>query len=170
MTSFHARTGWVAAIVLSLTMFSVAAPAFAQEVSPDQLALARKYIDLTDKVDVFGTTIADIAAQTLGQILKLNPGLGQQATDAVTDVVKTYKAQRGQLMDQIARIYAQHFTSDELQQIVTFYSSPTGQKLASTPFDINQQLQKVMQLYRINLTTEFYAKVRAGLKAKGVVL
>ncbi len=60
-------------------------------------------------------------------------------------MVKTYKAQRGQLMDQIARIYAQHFTSDELQQIVTFYSSPTGQKLASTNFDINQQLQKVMQ-------------------------
>lgn len=161
---------WLGAAAISLTLMAASAPGFAQEISPDQLALARKYVDLTDKVDIYGTTVADTAAQTLQQILKLNPGLGQQATDAVTDVVKQYKDQRGQLLDQISRIYAQHFTADELQQFVTFYSSPAGQKLATTNFDINQQLQRLMQLFSINLKTEFYAKVRAALKAKGVTL
>jgi hypothetical protein len=170
MIRLHQRARWLTAAALSLAIFAAALPGYAQEVSPDQLALARKYIDLTDKVDIFGTTIANTAAQTLGQILKLNPTLGQQATDAITQVVGTYKGQKSELLDQVARVYAQHFTGDELQQIVTFYGSPAGQKLASTNFDINQQLQKVLQLYQINLSTEFYAKVRSVLKDKGVTM
>lgn len=170
MISFNQRATAVAAAVLTVAMLAFSAPVFAQEVSPDQLALARKYVDLTDKVDVYGTTVATVAAQTLSQVLKLNPGLGGQATEAVTEVVKTYKGHKGDLMDQIARTYAEHFTTDELQQIVTFYSSPAGAKLAATNFDVNQQLQKVMRLFQANLTTEFYAKVRAVLKEKGVTL
>lgn len=170
MIRFHGRARWLGAALLSLTMLAVAAPSLAQEISPDQLALARKYVDLTDKVDIYGTTVTDTAAQTLQQVLKLNPTLGDQAVAAVTAVVQEYKGHRGDLLDQIARIYAQHFTSDELQQYVTFYASPAGQKLATTNFDINQQLQKIMQLFSINLKTEFYAKVRAELKAKGVSL
>lgn len=171
---------WIGAAMLSLSLLTAAVPAFAQaqstanqpaqEITPDRLALARKYVDLTDKVDIFGTTVAETAAQTLNQILKLNPGINKQATAAVTDVVKQYKGQRGQLMDQVARIYAQNFTSDELQQYVTFYSSPAGQKLATTNFDINQELQRVMELFSINLKTEFYEKVRADLKTQGVTL
>jgi hypothetical protein len=180
MIRFDRGAMWVGAAALSLSLLTAAVPAFAQaqstanqpaqEITPDRLALARKYVDLTDKVDIFGTTVAQTAAQTLNQILKLNPGLNKQATAAVTDVVKQYKGQRSQLMDQVARIYAQNFTSDELQQYVTFYSSPAGQKLATTNFDINQELQRVMELFSINLKTEFYEKVRAELKTQGVTL
>ncbi|HVX83013.1 MAG: DUF2059 domain-containing protein [Devosia sp.] len=169
MIRLNRRGSWLAAALLSLTLFS-ATPGFAQEISPDQLSLARKYVDLTDKVDIFGTSLADIAARTLQQVLKLNPTLGGQATQAVTEVVAEYKKQRDDLMDKIARVYAEHFTTDELKELVTFYSTPVGQKLASSNFDINQQLAKVMQLYQLNLSTEFYAKVRANLKAKGLSL
>jgi hypothetical protein len=177
MIRLDRRAKWLGAAMLSLTLLGASVPAYAQtappsqpaqEISPDQLALARKYVDLTDKVDIFGTTVAETAAQTLNQILKTNPGMSDQATDAVTDVVKQYKGQRAQLMDQIARIYAQNFTVDELQQYVNFYGSPAGQKLATTNFDINQQLQKVMELFSLNLKTEFFARVRADLKLKGV--
>ena len=170
MIRLSRRVRGLAAVVLSLLLLAASAPAFAQEVTPDQLALARKYVDLTDKVDIFGTGLADVAAKTLQQVLKLNPQLGGQATQAVTDVVTEYKAHRSDLLDQIARIYAQHFTTDELQQLVTFYGSPVGQKLASQNYEINQELGKMLQLYQTNLLQEFYAKVRANLKAKGVTL
>jgi hypothetical protein len=170
MISLNRRATWLSAALLSLSMLAISAPAMAQEISPDQLSLAKKYVDLTDKVDVYGTSVADVAARTLQQILKLNPTIQDQAAAVVTDVVKSYKDQRGVLMDQVARVYASHFTTDELKQIVAFYSSPAGQKLANTNFGVNQDLQKVMSLFQINLTTEFYAKVRAGLKAKGVDL
>lgn len=166
---------WLGAVLLSLSLAAVAAPAFAQqaatqqEISPDQLALARKYVDLTDISDVYGTTVAETAAQTLQQVLKLNPQIGNQANDVVMDVVKQYKGHRADLMDEISRLYAEKFTGDELKQYVDFYSSPAGQKLAKTNFEINQQLQRVLQLYTLNLKTEFFAKVRAELKDKGLM-
>ena len=164
------RRGWLTAALVALPLLTGSVSAFAQEVSPDQLALARKYVDLTDKVDLYGNTVAAIAAQTLNQLLRLNPQLGAQATQAVTSVVAEYKNKRPELVDQIARIYALHFTADELQQYVTFYSSPAGQKLAGSNLDVNTELSKLMQLFQGNLSTEFYAKVRATLKAKGVTL
>ena len=62
------------------------------------------------------------------------------------------------------------FTQDELQQIVTFYESPAGQKLADSAFGINRDAGKVMQLYAYNFGTEFVTKVRSELKAEGFKL
>ncbi len=170
MTTLNCVARWLAAAFVSAPLLVSAVPSFAQEITPDQLALARKYVDLTDKVDVYGNSIVDIAAATLQQILRLNPQLGQTANDAVSAVVDSYKSRRGDLVDQLARVYAAQFSTDELQQIVTFYSSPVGQKLATANLGINQQLTKVMQLFQANLANEFYAKVRAELKEKGVQL
>jgi hypothetical protein len=168
MIKLNRRAGWLAAAALALTMFSVSAPAFAQEISPDQMALARKYVDLTDKVDIYAASVTDVAQQTVGTILKLNPSIQQQVTAAVTVVINDYKGHRADLMDSIAIIYAQTFTADELQQYVTFYSTPAGQKLLSKNFDINQLLQGAIQTFHANLANEFYAKVKAELKSKGV--
>ena len=41
-----------------------------------------------------------------------------------------YKGKKDDLFNQFARVYATSFTQDELQQIVTFYDSPVGKKLA----------------------------------------
>ena len=65
MISSNRRAKWLGAALLSLSMLAVSAPVMAQEISPDQLSLAKKYVDLTDKVDVYGTSVADVAARTL---------------------------------------------------------------------------------------------------------
>jgi len=72
------------------------------------------------------------------------------------------------LLDQIARIYAQAFTMEELQQIVNFYSSDVGQKLVTSNIVINRQLQQVMQIFQTNLNTEFFSKVKSELKKSGI--
>ena len=56
---------------------------------------------------------------------------------------------------------------EELQEIVVFYESPVGVKLATVNASNNDSLQDVMQVFQITLNQEFFAKVRAELKAKG---
>lgn len=177
MTSFSRRLTLALVTVLSLGVTSVTLPALAQtaaaapavqEISPEQLALARKYVDLTDKQAVYETTVVQVAISTTRQILSQNPSLTDKVNTVVGDVVKTYKPRKGELLDQIARVYAQKFTMAELKQITDFYASPTGQKLVTANVGINHQLQQVMQLFQANLSSEFYAKVKAGLKKEGV--
>ena len=168
MTSLSRRAAVFFAAILSLAVLSLSLPAVAQELAPEHLALARKYVDLTDKQSVYETTVVQTAIDTTRQILKQNPQIADKVNTAVGTVVKTYKPRKSELLDQIARIYAQQFSMEELQQIVNFYSSDVGQKLVTSNVVINRQLQQVMQIFQTNLNTEFFSKVKSELKKSGV--
>jgi len=141
--------------------------ASAQELAPEHLALARKFVDLTDKAAVFEVALVQVGIDSLRTILAQNPDKYEVVDAAVTKVLDDYKAKKGELMDQFARVYAQALTMEELQVIVDFYGSTVGQKLADVQADSNDDLQTVMSLYQINLRTEFFAQVRAELRTQG---
>jgi hypothetical protein len=147
-----------------------AAPVFAQEVPPEQLALARKYVDLTDRAAVYETTMVEIAIGSMRQIVQQNPEIVEQTNAAIGKILEEYKDKKSELLDQFARVYAVRFTIDELQQIVAFYESPTGQKLAASNMEANEDLSRVMQVFTNNVRPEFFAKVRAELRTQGITL
>lgn len=159
-----------AAAALVAGAFSFAIPAFAQEVPPEELAMARKYIDLTDRGAVFETTVVEVGIDTMRQIVTQNPEISEQTNTVIGEVIKEYNGRKGDLLDQFARVYAIYFTMEELTAIVAFYESPVGQKLAQANADLNTDIRRVLQVYTNNLRTEFFAKVRAGLRAQGVEL
>ena len=166
--SFSSLGKWAAAaMVAGALAFGAVAPALAQEISPEALALARKYVDLTDKAGIFEATLAQTAAQTSKLLSGQNPDITDKIDAAIVKILDQYKGKKDDLFNQFARVYATTFSQDELQQIVTFYQTPVGQKLATTAFDINTGIKQVMTVYTYNLGTEFVSKVRAELKAEG---
>jgi uncharacterized protein len=142
----------------------------AQEVPPEQLALARKYVDLTDRSAVYETTLVEIAIGTMRQIVQQNPEIAEETNDAISKTLEEYKGRKGELLDQFARVYAVRFTIPELQEIVAFYESPVGQKLSQANAEVNTDLQRVMQVFTNNIRPEFFAKVRAELRTQGIEL
>lgn len=167
MTTVMTRAKALLAVALSAAILAISAPAMAQEVPPDQLALARKYIDLTDRAAVYEVTLVEIGIGTMRQIIQQNPELSTETDLAVGKVLEGYKDRKGELLDQFARVYAVRFTVEELQQIVAFYESPTGKKLAQANGEVNNDLQAVLQVFTNNTRPEFFAKVRAELRAQG---
>ena len=172
MTITSARKQLSRAIAAGFLVVStmIAVPAFAQEVAPDHLALARKYVDLTDKSAIYEVTLVQTGIETMRTLLGQNPEMMDQIDTAVGKVLEQYKGKKGELLDQFALVYALSFSPEELQQIVTFYESPVGVKLASSNAEVNQDLQRVMGVFENNTKTEFFAKVRAELKAQGIDL
>lgn len=177
MTFSFKRASIVIAAMLSLSVSAgLAVPAFAQdtpaaqpqEVSPEALALARKYVDLTDHGGVYETTIVRAGINTYKQLLPQNPTIAVQLNKAIETVLSSYKDKKGDLFDQLARLYAITFTMDELKEIVDFYSTPTGQKLTKANAQLNPAVQRIMTIFSTNLSKEFFAKVRAELKAQGI--
>ncbi|MDF2798378.1 MAG: hypothetical protein K0R85_1122 [Devosia sp.] len=156
------------AVTLSAGLFAFAAPAMAQEVPPEQLALARKYVELTDRSAIYEVTLVETGVQTMRQIIQQNPELVDATDKAISKILEEYKGRKGELMDQFARVYAVRFTTDDLQQIVAFYESPVGQKLAQANAELNTDLQRVLQVFTNNVQREFFAKVRSELRANGV--
>lgn len=156
-------------VIALLTLGGIAAPSFAQEseISPEHLALARKYVELTDKSGIYEVALVQTAVQTMQQIVQQNPEIVQQTDEAITKTLEEYKGQKNNLLDRFARIYALQFSMDELQQIVAFYESPVGVKLATANATNNQSMQDVMKVFQVELNQDFLRKVRAELKAKG---
>lgn len=155
------------AVAVSVAIFAVSAPAMAQEVPPEQLALARQYVDLTDTVGIFEVALVEIGIGSLRELTTQNPELSEEIDLAIGKVLETYQGRKGELLDQFARVYATRFTVEELQEIVGFYESPTGQKLAQANTEVNSDLQAVLQVFTNNTRSEFYAKVRAELRSQG---
>lgn len=160
--------GFVAAAALTMALsFGAVAPALSQEIPPEQLALARKYVDLTNKAFVYETIMVMTADQTSKLLVQQNPGLESVINQAITQALDVRKGKNDDLFNQIARVYAVTFTTQELQSIVAFYESDAGQKLANSAFQANQDVGKIMEIYTHNFGTEFVREVKATLKAQG---
>lgn len=168
MTSLTKRAGIlvVAAFTLLLGAFATL-PAAAQEVSPEHLDAARKYVQLTDQSGIYEAALVQVAIESYRTLLPQNPEIATPLNDAITKTLDEYKLKKSELFDQFARVYALSFTIEELNEIVAFYESPTGAKLTKANARLNSSIKRVLNVYEQNLKGEFFAKVRAELKAKG---
>ncbi len=155
-----------AGIMLTGTQIS----AGAQELAPDRLALARQYVDLTDGAQIFETNLIRTGIETMRTLVSQNPDIADTVSNAIGVVIEAYSESKDELFDQFARVYALRFTTEELREIVAFYQTDTGRKLATSNSIINTELSTVMQIYQANLNIEFFAQVRAELRANGVEL
>jgi hypothetical protein len=162
------RAKGLMAVMASAAVLAFAAPVMAQEVSPEQLALARQYVDLTDNAAVFEVTMVETGIETMRQLVTQNPEIMDAVDGAVAKVLEDYRGRKDELMNQFARVYALRFSVEELQQIVAFYESDVGKKLSASNLEVNSDLQRVLQVFTENVKREFFAQVRAELRAQGV--
>lgn len=156
------------AALMSALALSAAAPVIAQEIAPEHLAIAREYIDLTDRGSVYEVLLVETGIETMRLIVQQNPEIIEETNAAVISALEVYRERKGELLDQFARLYAQRFTMEELGEIVAFYSTPTGEKLAQVNAEINPDVQTVVELFSLNLRQEFFAAVRAELREQGI--
>lgn len=167
MKFLRKRLSLLIVAILAISIGASTMPAAAQEIAPEHLTLAREYIDLTDKANVYEAMLITTAVNAMKTIISQNPELVEQTDSAITKTLDFYREKKGDLLDQFARIYALTFSQDELRVIVDFYKSDIGQKLATANATINDRVQTVVGVFNSNLQREFYAKVRAELKAAG---
>jgi hypothetical protein len=168
MISFAKSAAVVCAVILVLSA-GAAVPAAAQEseIAPEHLAAARTYVDLTDQSSIYETSLITTAINTMRTILRTNPDLTEPVDQAITKALETYRGRKDELMDQFARVYALNFTMEELQEINRFYESEVGRKLVTANATLNEDMQRIVGVFENNLSTEFFAMVRANLKEAG---
>lgn len=114
----------VAAMVLMLP-----ATALAQEISDSHLAAARVAIEAIDATDQFDNILLNAATQIKSELIGNNPDRQTAISDMVDEKALALAPRRGDLENEIARVYAKLFTEEELRQIGEFYNSEAGKKL-----------------------------------------
>jgi hypothetical protein len=156
----------VAALVV--TAMVSAAPSRADDVTPSHLAAALEAVHSAKASKGFDNVLPLLSEKVQDQIIRLRPDLYKQITDVVQQEALKLVARRGDLDADVARIWANAFTEEELKAITAFYKSPAGLKFVDIgPQVVGASLQAVKG-WSDRVGQELLQKSREELKKQGV--
>ena len=128
--NFISRTR-LAVLALAAVSPLYSGAAFAQEVSDAHLAASRAAVAAIRATDTFDGILPQAADALKSEMIQRNPDLEQLIVEIVDAESIKMASRRGDLEKEAALAYAKIFSEQELKDITTFYSSPSGIKLLS---------------------------------------
>jgi uncharacterized protein len=154
-----------AAIVVALVAASpaVAAP----QPSAASMLVAKQLINVTGATALFNPLIAGVIEQAKLLYLQQNPGLAKDLNEIADKMRKDLQPRFSEVTNEIAKLYATHFTEQELKDILAFYRSPAGKKMLTQQPIVVDASMKFAQDWANKLSEQVTAKMRDELKKKG---
>ena len=82
-------------------------------------------------------------------------------------MLEIFSARSGEIVGAVAAIYARNFTVDEMQQVISFYRTPVGQKLLDKLPAIFQESLAVGNKFGQAVATELRNRLIEELRKRG---
>jgi uncharacterized protein len=162
------RLALVAALAFACVAF--AGPASAQAPTPGAIAAAKELVALKGAAAMFDPLIPGVVETAKNTFVPTHPQLVTQLNEVAAMLRKEYEPKRAEILDEVAKAYAQHFSEQEIKDIVAFFKSPVGKKmLAQEPTAIDQSL-KAAQSWANSFSDVVLERFRVEMKKKGVAL
>jgi hypothetical protein len=153
--------------------FAIASPAMAQAPKPvDPAALAQA------KVFLEKSGSAALAQQVTGAILnaqkaaleQANPGKTAEINEMLGLMQAEFIKQLPPMVDAIAALYAEHFSTEELSQISAFYDSPVGRKMVKEMPVILSETMTVARTFGQKIALEVISKLQPEFEKRKLKL
>jgi len=157
--------GRPAAVAFALVAFGPAA--HAQKPSAAAMATAKELIASTQATTIFNPLIAGVVEQAKLLFLQQNPALAKDLNEIAGQIRDELSPRFSELSDEMALLYATHFTEPELKAILVFYQSPAGKKLLMEQPTVVDASMQFAQDWANKLSDQVIAKMREELKKRG---
>lgn len=152
---------------IALAACFVSPSAFAQEFSDSHIKQAKQTLSATKATDSFDSILLGASAKLKNQLTANNPSDVERIGDTVDDEAIALAARRGDLEGEAARLFAKNFSEAELNEIASFFNSPTGAKyLVATPL-LARELGKAARIWANGITRDLTVNVNKKLAASG---
>lgn len=159
-------------IVVTMLAALAALPGMSSAQAPDaaRIAAAKQMMEVAGSAAQFDQ-VMPLMSQQMSQAFKnIAPGNATEIDDVFRQLVPKFIERKGELLDQIATLYATEMTLDELNAIVAFYKSPAGVKFASVQPKILRDSMALGQRWGQKIGAEFADEARRELKKRGIDL
>jgi hypothetical protein len=171
MTILHAaRAG--AAFLLGV-LLAAALPASAQEppqIAPEKLQAARDLLEATKMDEQFTELVPLMFREVREATPPQSPDQQEEVERVFAEIEKRFLSRRGEIIDQIAILYAQKFTAEEMNTLAEFCRSPVGQKFIELTPELTSEAMKMGFAWAQKIGIEAEEVVRKELKRRGVTL
>jgi uncharacterized protein len=179
-THFYGRSGpAVRAFICAAALFALALPldpaagqpaGQAKEPSPAAVATAKELIEVKGATHMFDPVVPGVIETAKNMFLQTNPQLSKDLNEVAAQLRNELAAKRGEITDQVARIYAARFTEPELKEALAFYKTPLGKKLVSEEVVVLEQSMTRIQSWADRFSEEAVSRIRAEMRKRGHTL
>jgi hypothetical protein len=162
------------AALLALFLIGLASPAGAQapapaaaQPSPAAILLAKQIVEIKGIQGIFAPLVLGVVEKTKQMFMQTNFMWQKDLNDVAAIEAKKYAPRVNELVDATARVYAQHFTEQELRDLLAFYQSPVGKKAITEEPKVLNQAMNFAGTWGDNLSQEVMASMREDMKKRG---
>jgi len=142
----------------------------AQAPTPAAVAAAKELVSLKGGAAMFDPLIPGVIESVKNAFVPTNPQLTPQLNEVANLLRKEYDSKRAEILDGVSKIYAQHFTEQELKDLVAFYKTPLGKKMITEePLALDQSL-KAAQSWATQFSDVVMERFRVEMKKRGANL
>lgn len=164
------RSSFRAAILAIGLVVSLGGVAAAEDVTPSHLKAAQAAVEAAKTSRGFDNLLPLMSQQVQNRLIRMRPDQHELISKVVEQQALGLVPRRNDLDTAVARIWANYFTEDELNQITAFYRSPAGAKLADVgPKVVAETLQSVRD-WSDHVGEELFKKSIEALKAQKIDL
>lgn len=147
---------------LSSTAANASDPASARDA-------ARELVEMTDMPKMLIEALDLLEPTLIGDIKKKNPGASEAAIrDVVSIVRKEFEGSANELVDAAIPIYERNFTVEELNDLLAFYRTKSGQSFLKKMPKVMAESQIIGQQWGERTMVKFIEKLVKAAKEKGL--
>ena len=160
------KTG-IAAFAVSLVLAG-SGSVYAQEISPEHVKAARAAMEATGATDRLDGILPEVATFIKAGLIASRPDIEAEISDIVNKVAISLAPRRGPLENEVATIYGNRFTQEELEAIQAFFSSETGIKFLTQTPTLFREVDEVSRVWREGIVRDMGTQVQEKLKEAGL--
>jgi hypothetical protein len=179
------RKLWIAATAAAFALGAAAeAPAQAQQkapaaapakkaappassVPPGAIAAAKEILAMKNAYAVYQGAVVTTIQNVKNALLQTNINLQKDIEEVSLKIARDLSGKESELGEAMAIIYANHFSEQELKDLVAFYKSPLGKKSLETEPKAIESSLGYMRAWGEDLAQEINVRYRDELKKRG---
>jgi uncharacterized protein len=160
----------VVAIVLGLCFAGHACLAQKPPIDPPTLAAAKEMLVARGSDVHFARALDNILNNMAEARRKQTPGKVKDIDAIFAALRDKFAARKNDHLEWTALIYAEKFTTAELNEMIAFHKSPVGQKMLKSQTEITEQSVQFARAWGRKLGEEVNSEFRLELKKRGLDL
>ena len=154
-------------VVVAGVLLLALSAAPAQTPSPDAMAAARSLVVTMKQADQYRALLPEILLTLKPQLTQDRPEIERDYEAMTPVIVDAFAPYVQQMVDQLATVYANSFSVDELKQIEAFYKQPVGQKLLSKDAALEQAATQIGEDGGRKAADDLRTRLTQALRQKG---
>lgn len=160
------KSGFAAIAVV--VIFAVPSTGFAQELTKEHIKAARATMVATGATIRLDGILPEVATFVKAGLIANRPDIESEIDTIVNEIAISLAPRRGPLENEVASIYGNRFTQEELETIQVFFASETGIKFLTQTPTLFREVDQVSKVWREGVARDMSQAVQEKMKAAGL--